>query len=280
MPGPAPIPGRDPFGDYPDAPPETPQQAYDRFFRDYHEPDREAVLQKMRAAMGAPGGGALPPVDPATGDTPRPPGGSGGGSSGRGDPEGFRAAWFASGGRTVTDLANFVRAHPEFGATITGSKGSKIVFPGGQAFQAVRSAGLGGGIGAAWDDLGSGGGEGGGVNVGDFGSLARGWDKPFNAPSIEEIRNSPGYQFALQEGVKALDTSAAARGTVLGGGQKKDILQYATGLLDQTAQTKYQNALGEYMNQYQIFRNNGNDIFNRFDALAGRGANAANSATS
>lgn len=89
----------------------------------------------------------------------------------QGDPEGFRQAWFASGGKTVDDLKNFVSQHPEYGATITGSKGSKLTFPGGQAFQAVRSAGLGGGVGPAWDDL-SGGGAGGGPGQNfDFGAL-------------------------------------------------------------------------------------------------------------
>jgi hypothetical protein len=149
----------------------------------------------------------------------------------------------------------------------------KIRTPDGRIIDVINSAGIGG-KGFQWLD------GPGGPSLGGFGSLAQGWDKQFSAPSIEEIRNSPGYQFALNENVGALDKSAAAKGTVLSGGHKKDLLQYATGLLDQTAQQKYQNALGEYMNAYSIFRNNGNDLFDRFNTLAQQGTGAASAATS
>lgn len=41
---------------------------------------------------------------------------------------------------------------------------------------------------------------------------------------------SPGYQFRLSEGVKALDRSAAARGQLFSGGQLKRLSQYGQGL--------------------------------------------------
>lgn len=208
-----------------------------------------------------------------------PTGGGAAAGATNADPNAFRDAWYASGGKTVTDLKNFVTAHPEFGATITGSKGSKVMI-GGQAFQAVRSAGIGGGIGAAWDPLGAEGSDGGGMQLGDFGSLAQGFTDKFKAPSVEEMRATPGYQFALTQGIDALDKRAAANGTVNGGGEKRNILEFATGLADQTGQQRYQNALNEYKQQYDIFRNNGNDIFNRFNTLADRGTSAANAATS
>jgi hypothetical protein len=199
------------------------------------------------------------------------------------DPNVIRDAWYASGGKTTDDLKNFVAQHPEFDMTITGSKGSKVLIN-GQAFQAVRSAGIGGGIGAAWDPLGAEGAGGpsgmSGVALGDFGSFAHGFQDKFTAPTIEEMRNTPGYQFALTQGIDALDKRAAAQGTVLGGGEKKNVLEFATGLADQTGQQKYQNAMNEYAQAYQIFRNNQNDVFDRYDRLAQRGTNAANSATS
>lgn len=40
------------------------------------------------------------------------------------------------------------------------------------------------------------------------------------------LENTPGYQFTLNQGVQALDRSAASRGTVLSGGQRKDITEY------------------------------------------------------
>lgn len=78
---------------------------------------------------------------------------SGGGS---GDWRTFGQAWLASGGRTVSDLASFVQAHPEYGATIGGSKGDKVTI-GGRTFDAVMSAGLNGGMGASWNDITNGG---------------------------------------------------------------------------------------------------------------------------
>lgn len=149
----------------------------------------------------------------------------------------------------------------------------KIQLPTGQIVDVIKAAGLGG-QGFQWDT-----GPGGGGGLGSFGSLAQGWDREFKAPSIDEIRAMPGYQFARDEGVTALDSAAAARGTVNSGGQKKEIMRFATGLADQFAQQKYQNALGEYQQAYNIFRNNGNDTFDRFDRLAGRGTAAAGAAT-
>lgn len=73
-------------------------------------------------------------------------------SGGSGNWSGFGQAWLASGGRTVQDLAAFVQAHPEYGATIGGSKGDKVTI-GGKTFDAVMSAGVNGGLGASWNDI-------------------------------------------------------------------------------------------------------------------------------
>lgn len=234
-----------------------------------------------------PGQPATPPAAPGAAPPP-PAGGSGPAPGSITDPSLFRDAWFASPYPKTTDgLKQFVAANPQFKATITGSKGSKVLI-GGYAFQAVRSAGINGGIGPAWDPLGPEGGSGPGGESGsiggpggmDFGSFAQGFQEKFKSPTIDEMRAMPGYQFAREEGLKAIDTGAAAHGTLLTGGNQKDRATFATGLADQTGQTKYQNALGEYMNAYSIFRNNQNDVWGRYDTLSDRGTRAADSATS
>lgn len=70
------------------------------------------------------------------------------------------------------------------------------------------------------------------------------------------ITSDPGYQFGLSQGTKALDTSAAARGSLYSGAQGKALQQYG----QDYASTKL------------------NDSFNRYGALAGTGqvANASN----
>jgi len=45
--------------------------------------------------------------------------------------------------------------------------------------------------------------------------------------ALTELQNSPGYQFRLQEGVNALDNSAAARGGLLSGGHIRQATRYA-----------------------------------------------------
>lgn len=44
--------------------------------------------------------------------------------------------------------------------------------------------------------------------------------------SLTALQNSPGYQFRLGEGLKALERSAAARGTLLTGGTLKGLSRY------------------------------------------------------
>ena len=68
-----------------------------------------------------------------------------------GDYTGFGNLWMGSGGRTPQDLAAFIAAHPEYGATAGGSKGDKVTL-GGRTYDAVIAAGLGG-QGASWSDI-------------------------------------------------------------------------------------------------------------------------------
>lgn len=122
---------------------------------------------------GVKGGWGVPPSEPAptapvqttdiTGvqgwrEPGQPRGGSG--SNLYGNKQAFKDAWLASGGRTVTDLANFVKQHPEFGASLGGSKGDKVYGPGNSFWaDAVMSAGDNGGQGGYWgEDTGGGGG--------------------------------------------------------------------------------------------------------------------------
>ena len=86
----------------------------------------------------------------------------------------------------------------------------------------------------------------------------------FTAPSAEDARNQPGYQFALQQGMKALQNSAAASGQLQGGGNLKAITQYAQGLAD----TNYQNV---YNNAFNTFQANRQNNLQNISALTGLG---------
>lgn len=59
------------------------------------------------------------------------------------------------------------------------------------------------------------------------------------------FQQTPGYQFARDQGVKALDASAAKRGMLLSGNQVQAVQNYGTGLADQLFQQYLQNLGGQ-----------------------------------
>lgn len=60
---------------------------------------------------------------------------------------------------------------------------------------------------------------------------------------LKALRDTPGYQFAFEQGQRAIQNSAASRGTLLTGGTLKALERFGTGLADQT----YDNAWRRYL---------------------------------
>jgi hypothetical protein len=85
---------------------------------------------------------------------------------------------------------------------------------------------------------------------------------PFSAQSMY---NDPGYAFRLNEGIKALDRSAAARGGLLSGAQLKAVNRYG----QEYAANEYGNAF----NRQQLERAS---ILNPLQSLAGQAQTSAN----
>lgn len=83
--------------------------------------------------------------------------------------------------------------------------------------------------------------------------------------SMEDYVADPGYQFRMEEGTKALDRSAAARGGLLSGAQLKGITRFGQ---DQASQ--------EYGNAYNRYQSNQTNQYNRLASLAGVGQTANN----
>lgn len=124
-------------------------------------------------------------------------------------------------------------------------------------------------------------------NLADFKSpqSLQPWTEQFQAPTAQESINSPGFQFRLGEGLKALQRSAAAKGTLLTGGTLKASNDYAQNQATTQYQQDYNNAYNTYdsrrqnfltneANRYQSqFANNGqqwniaSDYFNQGSAL-------------
>lgn len=90
---------------------------------------------------------------------------------------------------------------------------------------------------------------------------------PFSAPTAVTEQNDPGYQFRLAQGDKALQNSAAARGSLLSGGTAKSLSDYAQG-----------SASAEYGNVYNRALSTYNENQNTNLAEAGLGQNATSQA--
>jgi len=101
------------------------------------------------------------------------------------------------------------------------------------------------------------------------------WNQQFVAPNAQTMQLDPGYQFRMQEGQKALERSASARGTLNTGGTMKAAQAYGQGLASQEYGNVYNRAIGEYQQAYNIFENNQAGRFNRLASLAGMGQTAA-----
>lgn len=79
------------------------------------------------------------------------------------------------------------------------------------------------------------------------------------------LEQTPGYQFNLEQGLKATQNSAAARGLGVSGAAFKGAAKFATGLADST-----------YQNQFNNANTNQSNAYNRLKGLIDTGAGSAN----
>ena len=91
-----------------------------------------------------------------------------------------------------------------------------------------------------------------------------------------DLSQDPGYAFRLSEGMKALERSAAARGSLLSGGTLKGIERFGQGLASQ----EYQNAYNRALTQYNAAVQREAMGYNRLAALAGVGQTATSALAS
>lgn len=71
----------------------------------------------------------------------------------------------------------------------------------------------------------------------------------FHAPTLEEARSSPGYEFTREQGTKAILQGAAAAGGSISGGTLKSLDQFSTGLTDSTYNDVFNRSLSTYNEQ-------------------------------
>lgn len=80
----------------------------------------------------------------------------------------------------------------------------------------------------------------------------------------ETLEKTPGYQFTKNQGLKAVQNSAAARGLGSSGAAMKGAANFVTGLADNT-----------YSKQFELENINRTNAYNRLTGVMGTGQNAA-----
>jgi hypothetical protein len=91
------------------------------------------------------------------------------------------------------------------------------------------------------------------------------YQQPFGMAQFQE---DPGYQFDLQQGQQALQTSSAAQGGIVSGGEMAALNNYSQNM-----------ASNEYQNAYNRYVTNQTNSFNRLATLAGLGQTANQTTT-
>lgn len=69
--------------------------------------------------------------------------------------------------------------------------------------------------------------------------------QPAQDASYNNFRNTPGYDFVRNQGIKALDASAARKGSLVSGNQYKALTDYGSDLADTTFQQYVNNLKGQ-----------------------------------
>jgi hypothetical protein len=93
--------------------------------------------------------------------------------------------------------------------------------------------------------------------------------------TLEELQNTPGYQFRYQQGMDATNNSAAARGSLLSGRQLKAVDQYSQSFASTEYQNAWERAQQAYQNAFSRDTTNKNNTFNRLQSMANNGQSAA-----
>src|ERR1044072_1210880 len=92
------------------------------------------------------------------------------------------------------------------------------------------------------------------------------------------LRQQPGYQWNLSQGMKAMQSSAAARGLGVSGAALKGAQQWGTGLADSTYKTAWDTAQQRFTDLQQNFKNIYDQFGQGYDmtkGIATLGENAA-----
>jgi len=93
-------------------------------------------------------------------------------------------------------------------------------------------------------------------------------------PTMEELERTPGYQFALGQGLKEVKNNLAARGLAGSGETLAGATKFATGLASTTYQQQFDNYLKQNQQIFGMLKGMGDTGFTAADAAARLGMSA------
>ncbi len=208
------------------------------------QPPPPSAAQPAASAPAAPGGAASgpPTINAAAGDIP-----------------GQIRAYFKARGVSDQETDYWVQKWGEFGANDPNYFNSRLadadVFRGGQANPATSGAGAMSGV--------------------SNGSFLTPFTEQFKARDPNQIAQDPAYQFQLAQGLRGIQSGAAAKGTLLTGGTLKALDSYGQGLASTYDDKFYSRDMGEYNLRKTNFQDNQDRPFNKLVGASNLGKPAA-----
>ena len=94
-------------------------------------------------------------------------------------------------------------------------------------------------------------------------------------PTQAQIEATPGYQFTRDQGLKAVQNSASAKGLGVSGAAMKAAADYSTGLANNTWKDLFNTALTTYNTGFNVDQANKTNAFNKLLGLVGAGQSSA-----
>lgn len=110
--------------------------------------------------------------------------------------------------------------------------------------------------------------------TGPNGNLLTPFSGTFIPPTEADAQATPGYQFTLDQGNKAILNAQTASGGAFTGGTAKSLEAFNSGLADSTYSNRFNQALQTFQTQFNSYNTNQSNQFNRLASIAGIGQTA------
>ena len=101
--------------------------------------------------------------------------------------------------------------------------------------------------------------------------------KPFQAPSMDDVKSRPGYQFRMDQGTRALDNSAISKGGLLSGNHLRDVMSFGQDYGSSEYDKEYGRSQSQYQNELARLMQFANLGYGAAGGSAGIAQNAGNS---